>query len=92
MQQNLDVCLPPPTSGTYNTEITDEERVAVLTKSTKEVPMKIQRKKEFLLAIVRMKVDIEERTSVFDSLNNSSLENAIKLVLPRIKTVIKKSK
>ena len=91
MEQNLNAVMPPLASQINSVEVTFEERITILEKSTKDAVMKGNHKKKFLQALVRLKPDILDAAGVFDSLNNTALRDSLELKLPSTKTHINKS-
>ena len=90
MEQNVNAVAPLALQSN-SVEVTDEGRLEILEKSTKDAVMKGNHKKKFLQALVRLKPDTISAASAFDILKNTSLKESLELKLPSTKIHINKS-
>ena len=95
MQQNLDSPTLPDVQIDHrpsNHDITTEERVASLQKSSKGAVLKKNKKRDLLFNVTALKVSILEHSKLFDSINSSTLSESLNVFLNTInKMFIRKS-
>lgn len=95
MKQAPKTVIPPSHTSTSNIsmslfpKITKEERIVSLSKSSKDAPLNMSRKKKLIYCILELWADIEEKSKFFDKKNRSQLGLTIGVFIPQSKTWVK---
>jgi hypothetical protein len=95
MKQNVNAQMPPPSDSTSLRieDISDEERINVLTSIKSNVPMKKPEKKDFLKEVMLLRNEFLNEAMVCDTIHSTNtLHESLKTVIPTSMTGLKTNK
>ena len=91
MKQNPNAKMPSFSKDTINyDDISESELISMLTKKGKSALMNMNKKKEFVLDLHKLKSELVSDALAYDTVNGTALSNGIKNIIPHTKSEVTK--